>query len=62
MDSFIKKITFQELTPQGLLNIGPAVEIMAQAEGLDAHKEAVSVRLADIPTLTPIKNNPWPSI
>jgi histidinol dehydrogenase len=62
IDSFIKKITFQELTPQGLLNIGPAVEIMAQAEGLDAHKEAVSVRLADIPTLTPIKNNPWPSI
>ena len=62
IDSFIKKITFQELTPQGLLNIGPAVEIMAQAEGLDAHKEAVSVRLADIPILTPIKNNPWPSI
>ena len=62
IDSFIKKITFQELTAQGLLNIGPAVEIMAQAEGLDAHKEAVSVRLADIPTLTPIKNNPWPSI
>ncbi|HSB91915.1 MAG TPA: histidinol dehydrogenase [Flavitalea sp.] len=62
IDSFIKKITFQELTPQGLGNIGPAVEIMAHAEGLDAHKEAVSVRLADIPTLTQIKSNPWPSI
>ena len=38
IDSFIKKITFQQLNEEGLLNIGPAVEIMAQAEGLDAHQ------------------------
>jgi histidinol dehydrogenase len=62
IDSFIKKITFQELSQEGLLNIGPAVEIMAKAEGLDAHKEAVTIRLTDIPTLISTKNNPWPSI
>ena len=45
LDSFIKKITFQELTKEGLKNIASAVEIMAAAEGLDAHKNAVSVRL-----------------
>ncbi len=45
LDSFVKKITFQKLTPKGLLNIGPIVEIMARAEGLDAHKNAVTVRL-----------------
>lgn len=45
LDSFIKKITFQEISPEGLLAIGPAVETMAEAELLDAHKNAVSVRL-----------------
>lgn len=45
LDSFVKKITFQKLSPKGLLNIGPIVETMAQAEGLDAHKNAVTVRL-----------------
>lgn len=45
LDSFIKKITFQEITPAGLENIGPIVETMAKAEGLDAHSNAVSVRL-----------------
>lgn len=45
LDSFVKKITFQKLTSQGLLNLGPTIEIMAAAEQLDAHKNAVSIRL-----------------
>ena len=45
LDSFVKKITYQKLTEQGLQSLGPAVEEMASAEGLDAHKRAVSVRL-----------------
>lgn len=45
VDSFMKKITFQQLTPQGLLQIGPTVATMASAEGLDAHKYAVEIRL-----------------
>lgn len=45
VDSFVKKITFQEVTRDGLQNIGPAVETMALAEGLDAHAAAVTVRL-----------------
>lgn len=44
-DSFIKKITFQNITPKGLQNIGATVEIMAEAEQLTAHKNAVSIRL-----------------
>src|SRR3712207_1332388 len=49
LDSFVKKITFQHLTPQGLQQIGPSVEQMAQAEGLDAHRQAVSIRLNKLP-------------
>ena len=45
LDSFVKKITFQQISKSGLQQIGPAVEAMAAAEGLDAHKEAVSIRL-----------------
>jgi ABC-type branched-subunit amino acid transport system permease subunit len=45
LDSFVKKITFQHITPEGLKNIGDTVEIMAAAEGLQAHKNAVSIRL-----------------
>lgn len=45
LDSFVKKITFQKLSREGLERIGKAVEIMAEAEGLHAHKNAVSVRL-----------------
>jgi histidinol dehydrogenase len=45
LDSFVKKITFQELTQTGIKNIGNAIEIMAEAEGLIAHKNAVSLRL-----------------
>jgi histidinol dehydrogenase len=48
VDSFVKKITFQNVSPSGLLSIGNAIEIMAQAEGLDAHKNAVTIRLKDI--------------
>ena len=48
LDSFVKKITFQEVSKQGLLNIGKAVEIMADAEQLFAHKNAVSIRLKSI--------------
>ncbi|MEM7655513.1 MAG: histidinol dehydrogenase [Bacteroidota bacterium] len=48
LDSFVKKITFQQLTPTGLRNLGPTVEIMAEAEELMAHKQAVSVRLASL--------------
>jgi histidinol dehydrogenase len=45
LDSFVKKITFQKLSEQGLKNIGEAIELMAAAEGLDAHKNAVTIRL-----------------
>lgn len=45
LDSFVKKITFQKLTRQGLQNIAATVELMAEAEGLHAHANAVSVRL-----------------
>lgn len=45
LDSFYKKITFQQLTKQGLNNIGKAVTILAEAEGLQAHANAVTVRL-----------------
>ena len=48
MDSFVKKITFQELTKEGLLNIGKEIEIMAEAEQLMAHKNAVTIRLKEI--------------
>ena len=44
LDSFIRKITFQELTAEGIRNIGPTVELMAQHEQLDAHKNAMRVR------------------
>jgi histidinol dehydrogenase len=45
LDSFVKKITFQQLTEWGLMNIAPTVIEMAEAEGLQAHSNAVSVRL-----------------
>ncbi|MBP7314104.1 MAG: histidinol dehydrogenase, partial [Chitinophagaceae bacterium] len=45
LDSFVKKITYQELTKEGLENIGQTVMTMAAAEGLDAHKNAISIRL-----------------
>ena len=45
VDSFIKKITFQHINKEGIRNLGPTVEILASLEGLQAHKNAVSVRL-----------------
>ncbi|MEK8179113.1 histidinol dehydrogenase [Flavobacterium buctense] len=45
LDSFVKKITFQKLASKGLQNLGPTIELMAAAEQLDAHKNAVSIRL-----------------
>jgi histidinol dehydrogenase len=46
VDSFVKKITYQKLSKQGLEGIGKTVELMAEAEGLQAHKNAVSIRLS----------------
>jgi histidinol dehydrogenase len=48
LDSFVKKITFQKLSAEGLQNIGQAIETMAEAEGLEAHKNAVTLRLKEI--------------
>jgi len=45
VDSFVKKITYQHITKQGLQQIGDAVEQMAAIEGLDAHKNSISIRL-----------------
>ncbi|AZB29174.1 histidinol dehydrogenase [Chryseobacterium balustinum] len=45
LDSFVKKITFQNLSQEGLQNLGKTIELMAEAEGLFAHKNAVSIRL-----------------
>ena len=48
LDSFLKNITFQEITKEGLVNIGTTIELMAEAEGLMAHKNAVTIRLKSI--------------
>ncbi|MDA0176634.1 histidinol dehydrogenase [Mesoflavibacter profundi] len=48
LDSFTKAITFQNITKEGLKNLGNTIELMAEAEGLQAHKNAVSIRLKDI--------------
>ena len=48
LNSFFKYITMQQLTKEGLQQVGPAVEILAATEGLDAHKNAVSIRLKDL--------------
>lgn len=48
LDSFVKKITFQQLSKKGLQNIGKAIEVMAEAEGLMAHKQAVTMRLKSL--------------
>ena len=47
LDSFCRKITFQLISPEGIRSIGPAVERMAEAEGLDAHKNAMSLRIKE---------------
>lgn len=48
VDSYVKKITFQKVSKEGLEAIGNAVEVMANAEGLDAHKNAISIRLKTV--------------
>ena len=48
LDSFTKSITFQEITKTGIQNIGFSIELMAEAEGLQAHKNAVTLRLKDL--------------
>ncbi|TVZ27816.1 histidinol dehydrogenase [Gillisia sp. Hel_I_86] len=45
LDSFMKSMTFQKISEEGIKNIGPSIEIMAEAEGLQAHKNAVTLRL-----------------
>ena len=48
LDSYCRKITFQHLTDEGIRHIGHAVELMAEAEQLDAHKNAMTVRIKEI--------------
>ncbi|SEQ44887.1 histidinol dehydrogenase [Hyunsoonleella jejuensis] len=48
LDSFMKSMTFQKISKEGILNIGETIELMAEAEGLQAHKNAVSIRLKDL--------------
>jgi len=48
VDSFLKKITFQEISAEGIQNLGPSIEIMAEAEELLGHKNAVSIRLKNL--------------
>ena len=45
LDSFLKAMTFQKITQEGIQNIGKAIDVMAEAEGLQAHKNAVTLRL-----------------
>ena len=48
LDSFLKSMTFQKISKKGIQNIGKAIEVMAEAEGLQAHKNAVTLRLNDL--------------
>jgi histidinol dehydrogenase len=48
LDSFLKQMTFQKISAKGIQNIGPAIEYMAEAEGLEAHKNAVTLRLNEL--------------
>ena len=48
LDSFVKKITFQNVTKTGIRNLGQTIELMAEAEELMAHKNAVSIRLKSL--------------
>ncbi|MFZ3273618.1 MAG: histidinol dehydrogenase, partial [Lutibacter sp.] len=48
LDSFLKSMTFQKISEKGIQNIGKTIEIMAEAEGLTAHKNAVTLRLKAI--------------
>jgi histidinol dehydrogenase len=48
LDSYVKKVTFQQITPNGIVNLGNTIITMAEAEGLDAHAAAVKIRLKSI--------------
>jgi histidinol dehydrogenase len=48
LDSFVKRVTFQEISKEGISKLGPTIERMAQEELLDAHKMAVTLRLEDL--------------
>jgi histidinol dehydrogenase len=48
VDSFLKKITFQEITAEGMRNLGPSIELMAEAEFLQGHKNAVTFRIKSL--------------
>ena len=48
VDSFLKKITFQEVNAEGIKNLGPTIELMAEAESLNGHRNAVSMRLKSL--------------
>ena len=48
MDAFVKKVTFQKITKAGILNLGSSIELMAEAELLQAHKNAVTVRVNEL--------------
>ncbi|MBO4550948.1 MAG: histidinol dehydrogenase, partial [Bacteroidaceae bacterium] len=48
LDSFCRKITFQHIQPEGIKAIGRAVELMAEVEGLDAHKNAMTLRMKSL--------------
>lgn len=48
LDSFLKTVSFQQITAEGIQNIGESIAVMAEAEGLDAHKNAVSIRIKTI--------------
>jgi len=50
LDSFLKRITFQKMSEKGIQNIGPAIELMAEAEELQAHKNAITIRLQELNT------------
>jgi histidinol dehydrogenase len=48
LDSFFKHITYQKITPDGIAGLGPSIEVLAEAEGLFAHKNAVTLRIEDV--------------
>jgi histidinol dehydrogenase len=48
LDSFVRKITFQEITKEGLQTLGPVIETLAEHEQLNAHKNAVTLRIKEM--------------
>lgn len=60
LDSFVKKVTFQQISAEGLAKLKPAIVAMAEAEQLDAHARAVSIRVAGLPEEAAAKQAPAP--